>query len=293
MPRMKQIKSQTVNTQSSSLKVVRQTYLSRADAARSPIAVFDLEMRELKIGFKSMAAEILEEMRAMRYDVAGKLERIDESERRISASEDRGDTTERLLAYMLTKQRQLEEKCEDLESRSRRSNIRIYGVKEGAERDKTMTEFIDNLSLITAPTDPKASPRSIVVKFLHFPTKQQILFKAWSKKGLKYWGMDKLAIPTLSIFLTATNFLQLKAQASRIRFWTLLQILPTALSMCFVFSIWVIYVWQREPTGWIHFVEVRKKLKYVLYIVRICSWLFDVFYESADGMSYFLFDRIT
>lgn len=173
-----------------------------------------------------MAAEILAEMRAMRQDFAGKLERIDasmrevkevvkslenrieESEQRISASEDRSDRTERLLTYMLTKQRQLEGKCEDLESRSRRSNIRIYGVKEGAEGEKIMAEFIDNLlknlldlpadqdlgiecahrSLTTAPTDPKASPRSIVVKFLHFPTKQQILFKAWSKKGLKYEG---------------------------------------------------------------------------------------------------------
>ncbi len=35
-------KTQTVNTQSSSLKVVRQMYLSSAGAARSPIA--DLEM---------------------------------------------------------------------------------------------------------------------------------------------------------------------------------------------------------------------------------------------------------
>ncbi len=37
-------KTQTLNTQSSSLKVVRQIYLSSADAARSPIVVFDLEM---------------------------------------------------------------------------------------------------------------------------------------------------------------------------------------------------------------------------------------------------------
>ncbi len=44
LPQMKQSKTQTVNTQSSSLKVVRQTYLSSADAARSHIAVFDLEM---------------------------------------------------------------------------------------------------------------------------------------------------------------------------------------------------------------------------------------------------------
>ncbi len=37
-------KTQKVNTQSSSLKVVRQTYISSADAVRSHIAVFDLEM---------------------------------------------------------------------------------------------------------------------------------------------------------------------------------------------------------------------------------------------------------
>ncbi len=37
-------KTQTLNTQSSSLKVVKQTHLSSADAARGPIVVFYLEM---------------------------------------------------------------------------------------------------------------------------------------------------------------------------------------------------------------------------------------------------------
>lgn len=43
----------------------------------------------------------------------------------------------------------------DLESRSRRSNIRIYGVKEGAEGEKIMAEFIDNLlkNLLDLPAD--------------------------------------------------------------------------------------------------------------------------------------------
>lgn len=59
--------------------------------------------------------------------------------------EERGDRTERLLVYMLTKQHRLEEKYEVLERRSRRSNIRIYGVREGAEREKLMTEFIQKI----------------------------------------------------------------------------------------------------------------------------------------------------
>ncbi len=37
-------KSQTLNTQSSSLKVVRLTYLSSADATLSPVAVSDIEI---------------------------------------------------------------------------------------------------------------------------------------------------------------------------------------------------------------------------------------------------------
>ncbi len=37
-------KSQTLNTQSSSLKVVRLTYLSSADVALSPVAVSDIEI---------------------------------------------------------------------------------------------------------------------------------------------------------------------------------------------------------------------------------------------------------
>lgn len=105
---------------------------------------------------------------------------MEESECKIGASKERGDRTERLLAYMLTKQRQLGEKCEDLESRSRRSNICIYGVKEGAEGEMTDRIYKQSVcksllelpadrdlgierahrSLITAPTDPKSSPRS-------------------------------------------------------------------------------------------------------------------------------------
>ncbi len=37
-------KSQTLNTRSSSLNIVRLTYLSSADAALSPISVSDIEM---------------------------------------------------------------------------------------------------------------------------------------------------------------------------------------------------------------------------------------------------------
>ncbi|KAK9955961.1 hypothetical protein ABG768_015799, partial [Culter alburnus] len=38
------------------------------------------------------------------------------------------------------------------------------------------------------PTNPNAAPRSVVVKFLHFQTKQRILHKAWATKDLQFNG---------------------------------------------------------------------------------------------------------
>lgn len=105
--------------------------------------------------------------------------------------------------------------------------------------------------------------------------------------------MDKLAMAMLSNFITATDIMQLKAQALKIRVWTLLQTLPTALFTCLLFFMEDICLWQREPTVWILFVEVHKKEKFVLYIVSICSWLFEVFCGSVDGMFYFLLNYLT
>jgi len=48
------------------------------------------------------------------------------------------------LTQLLTKQRALQEKVTDLEGRSRRNNIRIYGVPEDAEGQSAVT-FIENL----------------------------------------------------------------------------------------------------------------------------------------------------
>lgn len=45
----------------------------------------------------------------------------------------------------MRKQQQLEAHCEDDEKRSRRSNLQIYGVKEGTEGDEIMLDFTAKL----------------------------------------------------------------------------------------------------------------------------------------------------
>ncbi|KAK7945279.1 hypothetical protein WMY93_001007 [Mugilogobius chulae] len=162
-------------------------------------------------------SEILKELRQFRQenksnfeelkkDIAAINKRLDEAECRIEKVEERVQTSEEFSSGMLKLYTKLEEKLTDLESRTRRENIRIYGVSEGAEKDSTdMVSFVEKLLRegLGLPEDldlqierthrslgplPPASapPRSIVVKFLSFKTKESVLRKSWRTKGFKW-----------------------------------------------------------------------------------------------------------
>lgn len=81
----------------------------------------------------------------------------------------------------------------ELEGHSRRNNIRIYGIKEGAERT-SMTHFVENpiqteLGEGTGPNKldiehahrALAPLRSTFIKFLKYSTKERIISAAWKK----------------------------------------------------------------------------------------------------------------
>ncbi|KAL0151620.1 hypothetical protein M9458_053021 [Cirrhinus mrigala] len=90
------------------------------------------------------------------------------------------------------------DKLTDLESRSRRKNLRIFGVPEDEEKG-SVTQFVEELMRRELGIDadcqiqrahralapkPKADrpPRAIVVNFLQYSTKEMVLSKAWSKR---------------------------------------------------------------------------------------------------------------
>ena len=96
-------------------------------------------------------------------------------------------------------QESMQIKVADLELRSRRNNIRIYGIPEGEEENNPM-EFVANfwrseLALgeidlkiqrchrALGPRPPRdAPPRSFVLHFLENKTKDQVISTAWRKK---------------------------------------------------------------------------------------------------------------
>ncbi|GAA6096353.1 uncharacterized protein LOC109138835 [Tachysurus ichikawai] len=165
--------------------------------------MLDLELilRELR----EFRQENKEQLETIKEEIVKVNARLDEAEGRIEKAEERIQNTEEDITAMLKLHIKMEDKLLDLESRSSRDNIRIYGVPEGAEKDSTtmvsfvesllhggleLTEDMPDLQIERAhqsvgPKPPvDAPPRSI--KFWSFKTKETILRKAWQRKGFTW-----------------------------------------------------------------------------------------------------------
>lgn len=123
-----------------------------------------------------------------------------EAQERIAGLEEWKIDAGEVMMEMQEQTRQMQEKITDLEGRSRRNNIRIFGVPEETEENST-SKYVDQLlktelqlpegtelhiqrahrALAQKPS-PNAPPRSIIVNFLKFETKEMILKTAWKKK---------------------------------------------------------------------------------------------------------------
>lgn len=126
-------------------------------------------------------------------------------EQRVAKMEECNSNPAEMLTYTLELQQTIQAQLTDLEARSRRNNIRIHGIPEGAEGDNMMTFLEDlfksELSLTDTPfgiqrchrsLGPKppqgANPRSVLVYFLEYTTKELVLRSAWRKKVINYSG---------------------------------------------------------------------------------------------------------
>ena len=126
--------------------------------------------------------------------------RLNEAETRLEKLESWALEANNALITSLKEQKTLQDKLTDLESRSRRNNLRIYGVPEGEEGESTAKFLQDMLRReLQLPDDlnlqiqrahrslaPKpaagAQPRPIIVNFLEFTTKERVLRDAWKTK---------------------------------------------------------------------------------------------------------------
>lgn len=150
---------------------------------------------------KKALARLETNMKELVERTASLEQQVEHVEERLGDTEDKTARLERVAAFLLHQEAKLVAKCEDLESRTRRNNIRIHGIPEGSEKNDMITFVTDFIhsslqipedtdirserahrSLSAKPKESDAPPRAIIVRFLDARMKDQVIQKAWKQK---------------------------------------------------------------------------------------------------------------
>ena len=128
---------------------------------------------------KEFRRETANSLNDIKEDLRKTNRRSDEAERRIGDTEERVQSVEEVACELIKLQRQLQEKQPDQEGRNRRDNIRLHGIKEGAESMSRVVEGLlrEKLEL------PLSYQLNVELKLLSFKCKEDIIKKAWERKG--------------------------------------------------------------------------------------------------------------
>lgn len=137
----------------------------------------------------SSVAALENNMTEVKRDIASTATRMEEAENRIMSTEEHLDKNQTELTNAMKRIAYLESKTDDLENRSRRKNLRPFGLREGAEGNQPLLEFIQNmlprwLELDTGKTftlervhrtlaPPKPNQdRAVIIRFLKFQDRE-------------------------------------------------------------------------------------------------------------------------
>ncbi len=183
------------------------------EAIRADIKAGHLDMKKELSGFcETIKKDLKEELGNFKEEVNQKLSeigaelkntgvRVEEVETRVAEMEEWSVTARDTLLQVLKEQERIVSKLTDLETRSRRNNLRIFGIPEGEEGNNAcecLEKFIKSelqlpdidlkiqrchRSLGPKPP-PQAAPRSMLAYFLVYKTKELVLSSAWKKKEI-------------------------------------------------------------------------------------------------------------
>ena len=134
------------------------------------------------------------------------VDRIKEAEERINQLEEREVNANTALRHLLQEQKKMNQRLDYQEQKSRQFNARIFQAVEGIEQ-QDMVGFVKSIlveqleipadtfhicaahrSLAKKPVEEGATPRSIVVRFLSWNTREKVVKTAWAKKDITAGG---------------------------------------------------------------------------------------------------------
>lgn len=176
---------------------------------------------------KSVVEEALEPLSAALDDVRSATDSLGQKmtnmEEALSDHSDRIVALESACARLQSENVQLKDKVEDLESRSRRNNLRVVGIPEkleGADPVKFMSDFfmevlganffsspplLDRAHRIGPPRPSEEPgtprPRVFIVRFHYYTDKERILRRKRDTQQLKYSGQNVYIFPDMTASL--------------------------------------------------------------------------------------------
>ena len=165
----------------------------------------DTFSRDMKNELANFREDVNCKLQEIATDLKETVGRVEEAEQRVADMEDWSSVAKEVLCQTLHTQENIHAKLTDLEARSRRNNIRLYGIPEDAEGDN-IQNFIETfikteLSLsdtvlgiqrchraLGSKPPQNANPRSIVIYFLEYRIKELVLRTAWKKREVNLNG---------------------------------------------------------------------------------------------------------
>lgn len=163
-------------------------------------------INNMKTEFSHKFDGIFTAVESIRKDIMDCSERVTQTEVRISSTEDDVTELRAKIKSLEEKNKTLGEQVLDLESRSRRSNVRLVGVPEGAEGadvcgflESWIPEALDLAPLRGTFTierahrlgprrdhSTKSAPRTLIMKFLNYKDKEAVMRAAKTKRQILY-----------------------------------------------------------------------------------------------------------
>ncbi|XP_043926458.1 UMP-CMP kinase 2, mitochondrial isoform X1 [Protopterus annectens] len=181
-----------------SLKKELQTLLSTIQDLSTKIDKLDLNLEN----FKEKSSQ---QMETIHLDLRQQKEQINGIETSLNDMDSRIQVNEHNLESLLKQNSLLSAKIDDLENRSRRNNIRIFGLPENVEdnnMEKFLTSWLPEIlqlpealsygierahrSLSSSKINKADTTRSVIVRFLSSYDKEIVLKTAWSKSPIKF-----------------------------------------------------------------------------------------------------------
>ena len=187
----------------SSLADIKKNMQDFRQEVKQDLALLKSEIRkEIQDEVRSLRQEMDIQQQRVSGEMAEHKVEIAEVQRRVAEAEEWRVDTDEVVRGLEQKVKWLQETLLDTQSRQMRNNIRVFNCPESVTDGQNMIEFMEQLfwaeldlpadtqlqimrahrALTRKPQDDSAPPRSVVINFHQFDTKEMVLRKAWAKE---------------------------------------------------------------------------------------------------------------